>query len=130
MTFYKLTTISPCTADVFLEFVRARGIAAHDDGDCNPLAFVDDTGSVYRIKFVDDRSTGYVSFDGTVLIDGHNVVFGHISRFVCFCAKHDLGLRRHKVEVPPNDGFLLSDITHSRAYREAAHAADHPNDHS
>jgi len=130
VTFYKLTTIRPCPVDAFLEFVRSRAVTANDDGTSNPLEFTDDTGSIYRIKLVDDRASGYVSFDGTVIPapEQNGVVFGHVSRFIGFVAKNGLGLRRNVVEQPAHDGFLLSDIHHCEAYRQAEHAAMHPKD--
>ncbi|WP_146459448.1 hypothetical protein [Rubripirellula tenax] len=132
MTFYKLTTIRPCPTDVFLEFVQSRGAVAADDGTSNPLEFADETGSIYRIKFNDDRTAGYVSLDGTVIPapERNGVAFGHVSRFIAFVAKNDLGLRRNGVEQPAHDGFLLSDIHHCEAYRQAEHAAMHPKDQS
>ncbi|GAB5407187.1 MAG: hypothetical protein Aurels2KO_54180 [Aureliella sp.] len=120
MTFYKLNTIRPCSLDVFLEFVRSRGVSTSDDGSSNPLEFTDDTGSVYRIKFVDARDVGYVYFDGTITVKPKHLDFRQINEFVQFCSAHDLGVRRGKVEIV-GPGNLASDIFSSEAHRIASH---------
>ena len=128
MTFYKLKTIRPCTATSFFAFVQKLGIDATDDGVSMRLEFVDETGSTYRIDFADDRTQGYVSFDGSVLSKPNQINIGHIGQFVRFVSKNNLGLRRGKTELAPSEGALFSDLKWSYAYRRAEHAALNPKD--
>ena len=123
VTFYKLTTIHPCPTDVFLEFVRSCGSEAGDDGASNPLEFTDHTGTVYRIKFVEDRATGYASADCTITIEPKRLGFEQINNFAKFCSDNDLGLRRGGVEIH-GPGGLASDIFSSEAHRIASHLSD------
>ena len=123
MTFYKLNTIRPCSLEVFLEFVQSRGVEATDDGSCNPLEFTDETDSIYRIKLVDSRVKGYVSFDGTITVKPRRLEFHQIVDFVKFCSENDLGVRRGNVEIV-GPGNLASDIFSSEAHRIAIHMSE------
>ena len=127
MTFYKLTTIRLCPLDAFLEFVRSCGVAADDDGASNPMQFTDATGSVYRLKFVNDRAAGYVSSDCTISVEPNRLGFEQINNFAKFCSDNNLGLRRNGVEIH-GPGGLASDIFSSEAHRIASHLSDQMRD--
>lgn len=127
VTFYSLNTIRPCSLDVFLEFVRSRGVSASDDGSSELLEFTDDTGSVYRIRLVDGRDAGYLYFDGTITVKPKQLQLSQINEFVQFCSAHDLGVRRGKIEVT-GPGNLASDIFSSEAFRKASHLSSQMRD--